>query len=102
MVFFHVQDILNKTKSHQNLEWFKTLKQYYNRDEWELYDIKHDPEELNNIALKASSKNIFEDLKTRLFNWQKDTNDPWLCSPHGVFENKGIFKNNPQCLDLDN
>lgn len=97
-----MQDILNKTKTHQTLEWFKTLKQYYNRPEWELYDIRSDPEELNNIATKKSSTKIFEQLKRELFNWQNKTDDPWLCSPHGVFEDKGIFKNSPQCLDLYN
>ncbi|KAJ8979325.1 hypothetical protein NQ317_006939 [Molorchus minor] len=96
------QDILNRTKSGQNLNWFKTLKEYYKRPEWELYDLKYDPEELNNIVKKNSSREIFEDLKKRLFRWQKDTNDPWICAPHAVFENKGNFKTNPQCLDLDN
>ncbi|KAJ8953938.1 hypothetical protein NQ318_019178 [Aromia moschata] len=96
------QDILNRTKSHENLNWFKTLKQYYDRPEWELYDIKHDPEELNNIVKKNSSMEIFQELKKRLNEWQKATNDPWLCAPHAVFENKGAYKDSPQCLDLDN
>jgi N-sulfoglucosamine sulfohydrolase len=32
------------------------LKKYYQRPEWELYDLKYDPEELNNIVLKPSVK----------------------------------------------
>ncbi|KYM76805.1 N-sulfoglucosamine sulfohydrolase [Atta colombica] len=50
------QDILNKTRNHQSLPWYKTLKKYYQRPEWELYDLKYDPEELNNIASKVSAK----------------------------------------------
>ncbi|XP_018566402.1 N-sulphoglucosamine sulphohydrolase [Anoplophora glabripennis] len=96
------QDILNRTKSNENLYWFKTLKEYYKRPEWELFDLKYDPEELNNIVKKNSSQEIFQQLKKRLFKWQKGTDDPWICSPHAVFENKGVFKDNPQCLDLDN
>ncbi|KAJ8916108.1 hypothetical protein NQ315_004475 [Exocentrus adspersus] len=96
------QDILNRTKNNQNTFWFKTLKEYYKRPEWELFDLKHDPEELNNIVKKNSSREIFEELKVKLLKWQNDTNDPWICSPHAVFENKGLFKLNPQCLDLDN
>nr|KAG5693012.1 hypothetical protein BaRGS_005636 [Batillaria attramentaria] len=33
------QDILNKTRLGQSTGWFKTLDQYYYRDQWELYDI---------------------------------------------------------------
>lgn len=51
-----MQDILNRTKTHQFLPWSKTLKKYYQRPEWELYDIKYDPEELNNIVSKPSVK----------------------------------------------
>jgi len=51
-----MQDILNKTRNHQSLPWYKTLKKYYQRPEWELYDLKYDPEELNNIASKVSAK----------------------------------------------
>lgn len=97
-----MQDLLNHTQSGQPTYWFKTLKAYYNRPEWELYDLKMDPAELTNLALKSSMNDIFEQLKKRLFEWQKETQDPWLCSPHAVLEDKGDFKNNPVCLGLDN
>ncbi|KAG5873577.1 hypothetical protein JTB14_004835 [Gonioctena quinquepunctata] len=96
------QDILNRTISHQNTNWFKTLQQYYKRPEWEMFDLKYDPEELNNIAQKNSSQGIIQDLRKRLSEWQWKTNDPWICSPHAVLEDKGRFKNHPRCLDLDN
>lgn len=60
-MYFH-QDLLNRTRTNQPLRWYKNdLKTYYYRPEWELYDLKYDPEELNNIAGKKSmevSKNI--------------------------------------------
>lgn len=96
------QNILNNTKAKQNTYWFKNLKTYYKRPEWELYDIRNDALELNNLAGKSSMTQIFKQLKQRLEEWQKITNDPWLCAPHAVFENKGLYKDNPQCLSLDN
>lgn len=36
------------------MHWFKTLHEYYNRPEWELYDLKHDPMEMYNVAKKPS------------------------------------------------
>ncbi|XP_032669145.1 N-sulphoglucosamine sulphohydrolase [Odontomachus brunneus] len=94
------QDLLNRTRSHKFLPWFKTLRKYYQRPEWELYDLKYDPEELNNIALKPSMQSIFIDLQQRLFDWMKVTKDPWLCAPDGVLQDTGVNKNNPQCMSL--
>ncbi|ENN73961.1 hypothetical protein YQE_09462, partial [Dendroctonus ponderosae] len=96
------RDLLNRTKSGQPTYWFKTLKSYYNRPEWELYDMKMDPAEVNNLASKPSVSEIFRQLKKRLFEWQQNTNDPWICAPHAVLEDQGAYKNNPTCLDLDN
>jgi len=96
------QDILERSRSNMPLRWYKSLQGYYNRPEWELYDLKLDPEELNNIANKTSSKDIFATLYKRLLEWQKSTQDPWLCAPGGVLEGIGKNKNNPQCMPLDN
>ena len=54
--FDHFKDILNRSRSHQPLRWSKTLQGYYERPEWELYDLKYDPEELTNVAGKSSTK----------------------------------------------
>lgn len=78
------------------------MKTYYKRPEWELYDVKSDPLELNNLFGKTSMQPIFKQLKQRLEEWQKNTNDPWLCAPHAVLENKGVYKAKQQCLALDN
>lgn len=98
----YFQDLLNRTKAKQPTGWFKSLKSYYQRPEWELYDLKLDPAEVNNVALKPVLKEVFDQLKNQLFEWQKETEDPWICAPHAVLEDQGFFKNNPSCLDLDN
>lgn len=94
------QDILNRTLSHQSLPWFKTLGLYYNRVEWELFDLKKDPSEITNLANKKEFYEIRTDLEKRLKQWLVDTNDPWRCSPHAVLQDKGEYKDNAQCLTL--
>ena len=42
--------MLNRSRENQPLRWYKDLKSYYYRPEWELYDLKYDPEELTNIV----------------------------------------------------
>lgn len=93
---------MERNKAHKDLRWYKTLDQYYNRQEWELYDLKHDSEELENLAANETFKTIFKELKHKLFEWQSETEDPWICAPHAVLENKGAYKNNPQCMPLYN
>ncbi|CAL7941258.1 unnamed protein product [Xylocopa violacea] len=93
------QDLLNRTRNKQPLPWYKTLEKYYDRPEWELYDLKYDPEEKNNIASKSSAKQTFIDLQERLFKWQKITADPWLCAPRGILN---IESSGTQCMPLEN
>lgn len=96
------QDLLNRTHSRLPLFWYKTMKEYYYRNEWEMYDMKLDPEELKNLVHDSSYKDIFIDLKKQLLEWQAKTSDPWLCSPHDVLEDSGFFKHQPACLPLYN
>uniref|UniRef100_A0A336KLZ7 CSON006743 protein n=1 Tax=Culicoides sonorensis TaxID=179676 RepID=A0A336KLZ7_CULSO len=94
------QDILNRTQSKQSLPWYKNLREYYYRPEWELYDLRADPAELKNLAGKQSVEGIQMDLEKRLNEWLELTNDPWRCAPHAVLQDAGPFKNDPQCLSL--
>lgn len=93
---------MNKTENHIPFAWNTNLKKYYYRDEWELYDLKLDPEEQNNIFGKDSSVSIVKTLQEELFNWLNQTHDPWLCAPNAVLQDKGFYKTNPQCLPLYN
>ncbi|XP_071443861.1 N-sulphoglucosamine sulphohydrolase-like [Hetaerina americana] len=96
------QDLLNRTSSNEPLNWYKSLKKYYYRDEWELYDLKEDPEERWNVYYKSSYKTILKKLKTQLLAWQNETSDPWICSPSGVLEAAGEYFEHPSCLPLFN
>lgn len=92
---------MNRTISKSApIPWYKTLRSYYFREEWELFDLKLDASENINVAKKKEYLNILEDLKKKLWKWQVDTNDVWRCSPDAVLEDKGEFKNNPECLTL--
>lgn len=94
------QDILNRTLSKSALPWYKDLKSYYRRQEWELFDLKIDGGELINMAHKKDYAKVFEDLKKKLWDWQVETDDPWRCYPQAVLEDKGEYKENAQCLTL--
>lgn len=83
------QDILNRTRAKENTHWYKTLHSYYYRDEWELYDLKHDAKELTNVVNRQTYQGVVKELKNKLFNWQKVTEDPWICEPHRVLEPSG-------------
>ncbi|XP_050671147.1 N-sulphoglucosamine sulphohydrolase [Leptidea sinapis] len=89
------QDILNRTRANQPLPWYKTLKQYYYRPQWELYDLKQDPEELNNLHGKEAVSGVEKQLRSRLGAWQRASLDPWRCAPAAVLE-RG------ECRALDN
>ena len=39
---------------------------FYNIDEWELYDLKRDPDELTNIYHDSQSQQVVSELKTEL------------------------------------
>ena len=96
------QDLLERTRLGQPLHWYKTLKEYYYRPQWELYDIRTDPREEVNLAGNESYALIFKSLKTQLNAWQNITADPWICAPHGVLEFQGKYKAHPRCLSLEN
>ena len=44
----------------------------------EMYDVKNDPMESKNLANDESAKDIKADLRKRLEDWMRRTNDPAL------------------------
>ena len=96
------QDLLERTRLGQPLHWYKTLRDYYYRPQWELYDIRIDPREEVNLAGKEDYAQVFTNLKEQLNTWQNITADPWICAPDGVLEFQGNYKAHPRCLSLEN
>jgi arylsulfatase A-like enzyme len=52
------------------------------KPEWELYDVRSDPHEVQNLAGSPRHQNAFRDLRTRLERWIEGSND------HGRFREK--------------
>lgn len=96
------QEILHRSISGQNTMWFKTLDEYYYREEWEMFDVINDPKELVNLVYNTSYHTIFDDLQKQLFRWQNATDDPWRCAPWGVYEFQGKYPRTGVCLSLHN
>ena len=49
-------------------ERYKLIHFYYDIDVWELYDLKKDPNELNNIISSKNHQKLIKDLKAELYN----------------------------------
>ena len=47
---------------------YKLIHFYYDIDVWELYDLKQDPNELNNIISSKDHQELIKKLKTELYS----------------------------------
>ncbi|KAK7408892.1 hypothetical protein QQX98_008953 [Neonectria punicea] len=56
----------------------RPLRDYFFRPPEELYDLSKDPEEVTNVAKDPEYASVIVGLRTRLEDWQRRTNDPWL------------------------
>ncbi|KAJ8283190.1 hypothetical protein COCON_G00020400 [Conger conger] len=92
------QDLLNRTRAGRPTAWFKTLRGYYYRDRWELFDRRADPAETRNLAPDPAHGPLLHRLRALLLKWQWATSDPWVCGPDAVLE----AKLTPQCRPLFN
>ena len=54
------RDIVNRSIAGEPLPWFKTLEEYYYRDEWELFDLENDPQELRNLAFNPAYDSVLK------------------------------------------
>jgi len=54
---------------------YKLIHYYHDVDEWELFDLENDPQEMNNIYAAESSKEIIEKLKKQLQEMQEEYQD---------------------------
>jgi N-sulfoglucosamine sulfohydrolase len=56
----------------------RPLSSFLTRPREELYDLKTDPNELNNVAGDPRYARVLDELRRRLKEWQKNTKDPWM------------------------
>ncbi len=56
----------------------RDLDSFLQRPEFELYDIKKDPDEINNLANNPKYAKVLKKLKEKLKKFQKETEDPWI------------------------
>ena len=68
-VYYHYYEypIWHKVQPHYGIKTdrYKLMHFYYTMDEWELYDLETDPNEMNNIYAQASPE-LIENLKKEL------------------------------------
>ncbi len=55
---------------------YKLIHFYNDIDEWELYDLEKDPNEMNNIYNDPANATLIKDLKAELVRLQKQYDDP--------------------------
>jgi N-sulfoglucosamine sulfohydrolase len=56
----------------------RKVEDYLMRDQFELYELSSDPNELNNLADNEEYSIILRALKEKLKSFQARTNDPWI------------------------
>jgi arylsulfatase A-like enzyme len=53
-------------------ERYKLIHYYYDKDNWELFDLKKDPFEVDNVYDNAANAALISNLKTRLEELKKE------------------------------
>ena len=56
----------------------KTVKNYIQREEFEFFDIKNDPNETSNLSSNPKYGDLLNEYKKKLKAMQKSTDDPWI------------------------
>ena len=60
---------------------YKLIHFYNDIDEWELYDLQKDPNELHNLYGQSEYDSIVNNLKKQMLELQEEYNDPVRFSP---------------------
>ncbi|MEX0291097.1 MAG: sulfatase [Flavobacteriaceae bacterium] len=84
-----------KLNAYQAAHWFGT------RPAEELYDLKADPHQMNNLAQESDFKNVLEEHRALLQNWMRETDDKGqyqesstqLKATYELWKDRPIFKN---------
>lgn len=56
----------------------RTVEEYIHRPPFELYDIRSDPDEANNLAMKPEFAAVLKEYQQKLKDYQQRLEDPWI------------------------
>jgi len=56
----------------------RPVEAYLHRPRHELYDLKNDPHETENLARSSAQEKVLAELQAKLKAWQQRTKDPWV------------------------
>jgi N-sulfoglucosamine sulfohydrolase len=56
----------------------RSIKTLVHRPQFELYDLEHDPDELQNLAAGKQHRQLLTSMQKKLRDFQQRTGDPWL------------------------
>ncbi len=77
-VYYHYYEypLWHKVQPHYGIKTskYKLIHFYYSMDEWELYDLEKDPNEMNNIYNEATEE-LIKELKSQLKSLQSEYKD---------------------------
>ncbi|WP_051316076.1 sulfatase family protein [Algoriphagus vanfongensis] len=71
------------------------------RPEEELYDVKKDPYQLDNLAAKPEFAKIKTELKAQLLEWMEDTDDLRFANPRSTYWDEVRYTPDYQMKDTD-
>jgi len=97
-VYYHYYEYpgFHMVKRHYGIvtKEYKLVHFYYDIDEWELYDRKNDPMEMNNVYNDPDYSEIVKKLKVDLVNIRKKYKDSKELDEHFIdlYKEKGIIK----------
>ncbi len=56
----------------------RTVSDYIHRDEFELFDISNDPDEINNLAYQPGFQDVLAKYQQKIRSFQERTHDRWI------------------------
>ena len=63
----------------------RTTQKFLHRPPEELYDLRKDPSEVDNLAADPAHREVLERMRAELTKLRADTHDPWLPGQSAVF-----------------
>ena len=86
--FPHASDLFESptwqgiTRRRDKMMGVRSVADYLHRPAEELYDLQTDPHEVKNLAGDSQHRRTLEELRRRVEDFRKRTNDPWNMLSH--------------------